>query len=206
MEGNIFISMPYRFDLMIYLHICTKGYKGNVKLSVTRIPLHILSHDLSIQGKKICERTWSPVIAGFMCVTELRANSSNKLFCLRIHTRRANCFVCEFILKEATGSQILMLHLERLSMMVCRVTVKKGVKCILRYTTWSPDSSSSSLTAASTTLSPFSTFPQKECCHSPLQILLQWLQILQIVLVYRTGHFRHYTKKKPAKPPLFHSQ
>ena len=28
MEGNIFMSMPFRFDLKIYLHICTKSYKA----------------------------------------------------------------------------------------------------------------------------------------------------------------------------------
>ena len=28
MEGNIFISMPFRFDLKIYLHIWTKSYKA----------------------------------------------------------------------------------------------------------------------------------------------------------------------------------
>ena len=61
-----------------------------------------------------------------MCETELRANSLNKLSCLGIQTRRANCFVCEFILEEATGSQILMLNLERLSVMVHRENSQEG--------------------------------------------------------------------------------
>ena len=37
--------------------------------------------------------------------------------------------------------------------------------------TCKPLSSSSSLTAASTILSPLSSLPQNECCHSPLEVL-----------------------------------